>query len=98
MKQFYEKTIVSQTLMPPVIVSLTGQEELILKEQMEVFASLGFEIEEFGGNEYALRSVPVDLYGCGERELFLAVLDELAEGNSRGSFKVVEEKIASMSC
>lgn len=98
MKQFYEKTIVSQTLMPPVIVSLTGQEELVLKEQMEVFASLGFEIEEFGGNEYALRSVPVDLYGCGERELFLAVLDELAEGNSRGSFKVVEEKIASMSC
>ncbi len=98
MKQFREKNVISQMLMPPIIVSLNGQEETVLKEYREVFGSLGFEVEAFGGNEYALRSVPVDLYGCGERELFLEVLDELAEGNSRGSFRVVEEKIASMSC
>ena len=40
-----------------------------------------------------------DLYGCSERELFLAVLDELSqETGNRGSFQVIEEKIASMSC
>ena len=98
MKQFREKSIESQFLMPPVIVSLSGQEEAVLKEHMEVFASLGFEIEAFGGSEYALRSVPVDLYGCGEREMFLEVLDQLAEGTSFGGIRVIEEKIASMSC
>ncbi|MCM1057836.1 MAG: DNA mismatch repair endonuclease MutL [Firmicutes bacterium] len=98
MKQFREKNVVSQTLMPPIIVSLSGQEETVLKEHIEVFESLGFEIEAFGGSEYALRSVPVDLYGCGEREMFLEVLDQLAGGGSFGGVRVVEEKIASMSC
>ena len=98
MKQYHEKQVLSQGLMPPVIVSLTGQEEVILKEYEETFASLGFEIEAFGGSEYAIRSVPVDLYGCGEKELFLSVLDELADGPLRTNMKAVEEKIASMSC
>lgn len=98
MKQFREKNVVSQRLMPPVIVSLSAQEEIVLSEHMETFESLGFEIEAFGGKEYALRSVPVDLYGCSEKEMFLEVLDELDGGVSRGSYKVVEEKIASMSC
>lgn len=98
MKQFHEKSVVSQALMPPVIVSLSGQEENVLKENMEVFESLGFEVESFGGSEYALRSVPVDLYGCGEREMFLSVLDQLADGGNFGGIRVVEEKIASMSC
>lgn len=98
MKQFHEKSVVSQALMPPVIVSLSGQEENVLKENMEVFESLGFEVESFGGSEYALRCVPVDLYGCGEREMFLSVLDQLADGGNFGGIRVVEEKIASMSC
>lgn len=98
MKQYHEKEVLSQTLMPPIIISLTGQEETLLQEYKDVFAALGFEMEAFGGSEYALRSVPVDLYGCNEREMFLEVLDELSEGSSRSSLKVVEEKIASMSC
>lgn len=99
MKQFHEKSVVSQRLMPPIIVSLTGQEESVLHTYEDAFTQLGFEIEAFGGNEYALRSVPVDLYGCSERELFLAVLDELSqETGNRGNFQVIEEKIASMSC
>lgn len=98
MKQYHEKTIVTQNLMPPIIVSLTGKEEIILKEYEELFSNLGFEIEEFGGDEYALRAVPVDLYGCNERQMFLEVLDELSDMGPRESLKVVEEKIASMSC
>ena len=97
-KQYQEKSVVSQALMPPIVVSLSGKEEVVLKEHRDVFLALGFEVEAFGGTEYALRSVPVDLYGCGEREMFLEVLDELSEGKSYGNIRVIEEKIASMSC
>ena len=96
--RYREHEVLSQSLLPPIIISLSGQEETVLKAHMETFRALGFEIESFGGSEYALRSVPVDLYGCGEREMFLEVLDELSEGPLRSSLKVVEEKIASMSC
>ena len=98
MKRYREGQAASQALMPPIIVSLTGQEELVLQEYREVFCKLGFEVEAFGGTEYALRAVPTDLYGCEEKEMFLEVLDELSEGGSRGGLRVVEEKIASMSC
>ncbi len=98
MKRYREKNVLSQGLMPPVIVSLSGQEEAVLKEHLDTFAALGFEIEAFGGSEYALRSVPVDLYGCDEREMFLEALDSLLDGTGFGSIRVIEEKIASMSC
>ena len=98
-KQFKEKDIVSQSLNPPIVVTLSGKEAEVLTEYEEVFVNLGFEIEEFGGSEYALRSVPTDLYGCDEKSLFLEVLDELAEGGpSVKNLTVVEEKLASMAC
>lgn len=98
MKQYREKNVVSQRLLPPIVLSLSGQEQSVLEENMEVFTDLGFEVEEFGGSEYALRSVPVDLYGCQEKQMFLEVLDQLSEGGNFGSIRVIEEKIASMSC
>ncbi|MBQ8138158.1 MAG: DNA mismatch repair endonuclease MutL [Lachnospiraceae bacterium] len=98
MERFRKKEIVSQTLLPPIIVSLNGAEENVYLANKDAFAALGFEIENFGGNEYALRAVPVDLYGHSEKELFLTVLDELAEGNSRGSYLAIEERIAGMAC
>lgn len=98
MKQFHEKSISSQILNPPIVVTLSAKEEQILAEYKTVFENLGFETEDFGGNEYALRSVPTDLYGCNEKALFLAVLDELLEGPVYKNLTVVEEKLASMAC
>lgn len=98
MKQYADRQTVSQNLLPPVIVSLSVQEEDILKKYGDAFSSMGFEIEAFGGSEYALRAVPMELYGCSEREMFLELMDELEEEASHGALKSVEEKIASMSC
>lgn len=97
-KALKEKQVSSQMLNPPLVVTMTGQQENVYKEYADVFAGLGFEIEEFGGNEYAVRAVPTDLYGCNEKELFEEVLDELSQGPVRGNATVIEEKIASMSC
>lgn len=97
MAKFEKKEIISQTLNPPIIVSLSAKEEAVLKTNLEVFENLGFGIEEFGGNEYALRSVPMDLYGYDKQQLFLNVLDELCEDDNKGTL-TIEQKIASMSC
>ena len=88
----------TQMLMPPIIVTLTGAEEAVLNDNIESFRNIGFEIENFGGNEYALRGVPTDLFRHSEKELFLAILDELAENPGLGSFKTIDEKIAGMAC
>ncbi|MCI9096769.1 MAG: DNA mismatch repair protein MutL [Lachnospiraceae bacterium] len=88
----------SQMLNPPVVISLTGKEEELLRNYMSFFGEMGFELEEFGSGAYACRSVPMDLYGCNEKELFLEILDELAQAPLQGAPTVILHKLASMAC
>lgn len=97
-KELEGRQISSQILSPPVIITLTGKEEILLKEYRSYFTDLGFEIEDFGGNSIALRSIPVDLYGCNEKELFTDILDELAENEAKGRPEAILHKLASMAC
>lgn len=98
LKELKEKTVSSQMLNPPMILSLTGKETELIKEFLPYFEDLGFEIEEFGSDSYAVRSMPVDLYGCNEKELFTEILDELSENPMKGTPDVILDKLASMSC
>lgn len=98
MKHLKEKSTPRQMLEPPIILHLNAKNYQVLMEYRARFFDLGFEIEEFGGNEAAVRTVPMDLYGCNERELLLNMLDELAEGAVRGTPDVIYEKLASMAC
>lgn len=97
-KELEAKKAASQMINPPVIVNLTGREESLLKEYLQFFRKFGFEIEEFGSGSYAIRSMPVDLYGCNERELFKDILDELSENPLKGTPEVILQKLASMAC
>ena len=97
-KHFKEKTIETQMLNPPVIISLTSKEQAVLEDYAEYFEGLGFTIEDFGSNEIAVRSVPVDLYGQNEKDMFLALFDELCSDVPKGRQELVYEKLASMAC
>ncbi|MDY3250554.1 MAG: DNA mismatch repair endonuclease MutL [Candidatus Choladocola sp.] len=98
MKDYEKKRQTSQMITPPLIVTLSMQEETVLKQNMEHFTAVGFEIEHFGGKEYSIRAVPGNLYGIADRELFLELLDGLNDISDRLSDQAVREKIASMSC
>lgn len=97
-KQLAEKKVSSQMLNPPMILTLTGKEEELLNRFLSAFQEMGFEIEEFGTGSFAVRSIPVDLYGCEEKELFVEILDELSENPLKGTPDVVLHKLASMAC
>lgn len=98
MKQFREKNVLSQTLNPPTILTLNNREKECLAAHREDFAALGFVVEEFGGSDYAIRGVPMDLYGYGEGEFFCEVLDELADEAVSGTPESIRIRIATMAC
>jgi len=50
---------VSQRLAVPVALNLTPDERLILDENRDMIESCGFELEDIGGADQALRAVPV---------------------------------------
>ena len=97
-KHFKEKEIATQTLNPPVIVSLSAKERNVISEYEEYFSGLGFTIEDFGGNEVALSSVPLDLYGQNEKDMFLSLLSEFCDDIPKGKNELIYEKMASMAC
>ena len=60
------------------------------------FTAIGFEIEPFGGDEYAVRAIPDNLFGIAKKELLLEMLDSLSDGLSTSlEPELIDEKIAS---
>ena len=98
MKSFREKEINSQMINPPIILNLSMEEQNMIKKFEKNFRDLGFEIEEFGGNDYAVRAVPANLYSIGEKELLINLIDTLTEDATALQSELIYEKIASMSC
>jgi DNA mismatch repair protein MutL len=98
MKTLREKQFNSQLINPPIILSLSIREEEALKTHMDVLNQLGFEIEEFGGKEYAVRSIPNDLYGLAQNEILIELIDGLVDEIYNDTPEMILEKIASMSC
>lgn len=88
----------SQMLAPASVITLTGREEGEYLAHRDVFASMGYEIEPLGGSSYAIRAVPMELYGNDACGLFKETLEEMIEEKLPGTPKAVIAKIASMSC
>ena len=100
MKTFATRDYTSQQLSPPIILSLTMQEQNTLMHHLEELQSLGFEIEEFGGNEYAIQAVPDNLYQLDAKQLFLELLDDMVaeSGSGKVTTDMIRNKVATASC
>ena len=45
--------------------------EILLNEHLDTFTKIGFEIEAFGGDSYAIRAVPDNLFSIAKKELLI---------------------------
>lgn len=88
----------SQLISPPIILSVSMHEEEVLNKHMDAFQSLGFKIEHFGGREYSVCAVPMNLYNLNANDILMEMLDSLAADNLSTGSQIVLEKLASMSC
>ena len=105
-KVLFERTMASlktrdfgtQMVSPPIVLTLSMGEEVLMKRYMAYFNGLGFEIEPFGGREYAVRGVPANLFSLARKELLLEMLDGLSEDMQKKAPEMIYEKVASLSC
>lgn len=93
-----QKEFTTQMVSPPIILSLDAQEEQALKEFGDQLSYLGFEIEHFGGKEYAICGVPDNLFNLDTKQILIEILDSSDEIRKASTPELVLEKIASMSC
>ena len=98
LKKVETNEMYSQTLTPPIVISVTAKEADIIRNYGTYFKELGFEIEDFGMNAYAIRGIPYDLFGYDVKELFETILTEMSENPVRGVPQIIRERIATMAC
>lgn len=98
MNKLHDKTIGTQMILPPIVLSLNMHEEEIYKTNQDIFKRLGYEIEEFGGNEYKVTGIPAGLPKMDYKQLLIDVLDGLSEESASKDPDIITEKVASMSC
>jgi len=98
LKRYRERKMESQNLCPPIIVTLSMEEEAVLNANMERFTEAGFEIDHFGGREYSIHAVPADIYLASEDQLFHEMLDSLSSDGSSSAEEVFTGRLATMAC
>ena len=81
-----------------MILTLSMQEENIYSRYEDYFAELGFEVESFGGREYAVCGVPLQLFGMNAKDIFIEILDSLTEESRRLDGSAITDHIATMAC
>lgn len=93
-----EKEYTSQTISPPIILSLDANEVLMLEKYKIQIQKMGYEVESFGGKEYMISAIPANLFHVDMKDLFIEMLDDFSNLSGRETPEVVLEKVASMSC
>ena len=105
-KVLYERTMArvrtqnfaSQTLSPPLILTLSAEEQEMLTRYGEQIRLFGYEVEPFGGKEFAITAIPADFEAVDMKGMFLDMLDDFTNISGREAPELILEKVASMSC
>lgn len=88
----------SQNIYPPIVVSLSNAEAQYVTKYNDNFLNVGFTIEHFGGLDYTISTVPMELLSQNPADYFHEMLDELIEGKNSKETETVNLKIATMAC
>ena len=97
-KMYEDNKLTGQIVSPPVVISLSMEEQVLLEQYMEAFRRVGFEIEPFGGRDYKISAVPYTLSGMGARELFLELLGNLEVSDRFEDLDRYVLKVATEAC
>lgn len=98
MKRVRKKEFASQRVSPPIILTLSLEEQEMLEKYEEQILAFGYEIEPFGGKEYAITAIPADFEAVDMKSMFIDMLDDFTNISGREAPELILEKVASMSC
>lgn len=96
-KAYEEHSPARQPLLIPVQVELSPRESSILETNLSLLTRFGFTIEEFGGNTYLIREVPLIFANNLAEQDLTELIRELLEHWEKGGDKL-DEVITSLAC
>lgn len=93
LKNIEEQKVISQKLLFPETIELSAEDGVILEDVREILGCLGFEVERFGKNTFAINGVPYDTGNLNAVTL-LEQLIETASHQGRSVKSDISESLA----
>jgi DNA mismatch repair protein MutL len=98
-QQLVAGEVQKQSLLIPQSIELMAGESLLLEQKLALLEGLGFVLEPFGPDAYAITAVPALLPEGDYRPIVRRMVAELAEvENSEKLRQHLEERLATMAC
>ena len=98
LESYKNKSIVSQTLLAPEVITLSAVEKALLFENEEFFANIGFETENFGGNDVIVRSIPENTDIADIGATVTEILESLKNGRLDAGTAAAENALHTVAC
>ena len=95
--EFKNESIHSQQLLSADIIELTNLEMNRFLENIDIFKALGFDLDEFGKNNIAIRAVPLIFGEPNVKRLFYDILDNM-EKDLNSTYDIKLDKIMKLAC
>ncbi len=97
MAQHENRSIPSQALLAPEVVTLPPQSAKMIGEQLPFLNKFGFEVEEFGTNTFQVRAMPTLFSGGDPASALRALVEDFEEDESPLQAEV-EARLAARVC
>ena len=95
---YRQKEMTSQLLMMPSTVDFDPTDFDIAMQNIDIFSSLGFEIEEFGSSSIIVRSVPYAMKEDEIKDTISEIVSHLSSGTKDIKKSIMEEILHTMAC
>ncbi len=83
MNQYMNRGIEVQRLLEGGLLEFSAAEKIIIEENKEELARLGFTMEDFGGNTYLIKTIPLLFGKVQPKEIIYEVIALLKEGKRK---------------
>jgi DNA mismatch repair protein MutL len=88
----------SQPLLEPMVVDLSPMELEAVRAKDEFLASIGYKLDDFGGNSIRVKAVPVFLGIPQSREFLIDLVDVLLRQKEKNNQGFKQDEIIMMAC
>ena len=93
-----DRKILSQNLLAPASLRLSGDEEELLEQNAALLEELGFSLEPFGVREYLVRAVPADILPSDAVPVLEEILEKLRRGKAPDPAAARDEILHTVAC
>ncbi|MCK4533474.1 hypothetical protein KAU39_06765, partial [bacterium] len=91
-EEITKETVSIQGLLIPFTIELSSGQSLVVKENIVYLNKIGFQIEEFGANDFKVKGIPAVLGDKNNKQIIQDVLDRLLElGSTKKEIEITDE-------